>query len=446
MFDLLVIMSRYVLVFYQAVFLWQGIVYILDERGLRPADRGYAIARQRVVIGLMHVTAFLILAYKPGENRFDEYTLIFGGAGLFFLMAANILTDVIYKNSCPLLWNGMFFLIDVGVIMLQRLSPASAQKQLIWFAAGFFVSLLIPFVLRVIPRFEKLEYLYLVVGGGAILLPFFFGVKIYGAENWIQLGGIQFQPSELVKFLFVFYVTSALRKKISFRHIIFPSLVCVFFVCVLVVQRDLGGALIFFMTYMVMLYIATGSEFLFLSGMAAASVAAAGAYRIFSHVRVRVSAWQNPWADIDTGGYQITQSLFAIGTWGLLGSGLTRGFPGYIPIVTSDFIFAAICEEMGAMFGIGMIGVYIMVFYRGLHVSLRCKRRYYSLIAAGFTAMLAFQTFVILGGVTKLIPLTGVTLPFVSYGGSSITVSILMVGILQWIFRYENEGRRTPDE
>ena len=171
-------------------------------------------------------------------------------------------------------------------------------------------------------------------------------------------------------------------------------------------------------------------------GFGAASAASVVAYKLFSHVRVRVAAWKNPWADIDAGGYQIVQSLFAIGTGGLLGSGLTRGMPLSIPVVSKDFIFSAICEEFGAIFGIGVLAVFVVLFIRGMMIAFVCQRRYYSLICAGFTAMMAFQTFLIVGGVIKLIPLTGVTLPFVSYGGTSITVSILMVSFIQWVHGY----------
>ena len=190
------------------------------------------------------------------------------------------------------------------------------------------------------------------------------------------------------------------------------------------------------MTYMVMLYISTSNEILFFAGMGAASAAETLAYHLFSHVRVRVAAWRNPWADIDGGGYQILNSLFVITTWGLLGSGLTKGMPNTVPVVESDFIFAAICEEMGILFGMGIVCLYIMLFFRGILVVIRCQRRYYSLLAAGVITMFAFQAFLIIGGVIKLIPLTGVTLPFVSYGGSSVLVSIMMIGLLQWVNVY----------
>ena len=217
-------------------------------------------------------------------------------------------------------------------------------------------------------------------------------------------------------------------------------------VILLVLQKDLGSALIFYMTYLTMLYMATSNEILLFSGIGVLAAGSVFAYRLFSHVRVRVSAWKNPWADIDSGGYQICQSLFAIGTGGLLGSGLTRGMPLSIPVVSKDFIFAAICEEFGTIYAICFIGVFILLFTRGMMIAFKCRRRYYSFIAAGFTVMMAFQTFLIVGGVIKLIPLTGVTLPFVSYGGTSIFVSILVVSFIQWVNGYEVKAERNEVE
>ncbi|MBQ3615101.1 MAG: FtsW/RodA/SpoVE family cell cycle protein, partial [Anaerotignum sp.] len=275
---------------------------------------------------------------------------------------------------------------------------------------------------------------------GLLLCTRLFGISKGGSTNWLSFGigpiDITFQPSEIAKFLFVFYLASVFRKRVDWKQFLTTAILSAGLVFLLVLQKDLGSALIFFMTYMVMLYIATSNEFLFLIGMGAASGAAAVAYKLFSHVRVRVAAWQNPWADIDTGGYQIVSSLFAITTWGLFGSGLTKGMPRSIPVVESDMIFAAICEEFGAIFGMGVIGIFIMILFRGVRIALDCDRRYYSILAIGVTTMISFQAFIILGGVIKLIPLTGVTLPFVSYGGSSVLVSLMMIGLLQWVCVY----------
>jgi len=375
---------------------------------------------------------------------FEIKTLLLGAAGLAFLLIGMTAVDKIYYEGCPLIWMGMFFLLDTSLIMLQRINPALAIRQLSWMAMGVVIMLFIPFILRMIPRFEIFEWAYIIVSYGLILSTLLFGKQKGGSVNWLEIGSMSFQPSEIVKFLYIFYLASVFRKKVQLKELLFTGALSAGIVLLLVMQKDLGGALIFFMTYMVMLYIATSNELLFFCGMGAASLAAMLAYKLFSHVRVRVSAWKNPWADIETGGYQIVNSLFAITTWGLFGSGLTKGMPRSIPVVESDFIFAAICEEFGTVFGMGIVCVFIMILFRGIIIALYCERRYYSLLAAGIISMFAFQSFLIIGGVIKMIPLTGVTLPFVSYGGSSVLVSIIMLGLVQWISVYCEQ--HTPEE
>ena len=446
MFDLIIVLSRYLFLFYILYFLWQGVCYIAAERGHGKGSMAVMAAKQRITVIFMHISAFLILAYEPGMFSFNKEALVFAAGALVLIIAANLGEAKIYKGSCTLIWNGVTFLLDVGLIILWRLDSALAQKQLMWFFIGFAVMFFMPLGLKLIPKFEKLEKAYLIIGLGLLCTPFLMGREEFGAINWIQIGVMNLQPSEVVKFLFVFYLASAFRKKMSIWQIILLCAISATYVLILVMQTDLGGALIFFMTFMIIMYVSTGSELLFLAGLSAMSAASLLAYKIFSHVQVRVAIWQNPWADVRGSGHQIVQALFAIGTWGLTGSGLTKGFPRYVPVVARDSIFAAICEEMGSLFGVGLIAVYIMIFYRGAHIALRCKRKYYCLLAVGFTAMMAFQTFLILGGTIKLIPLTGVTLPFVSYGGSSVLVSSMMIGILQWIFMYYSENEDEQDQ
>ncbi len=436
MFDLIIMLSRYLFVFLIGLYLWEAIVYIAYEQGGFLGSPYHAISIQRRLIVIMHLVAFLILSYNQETNLFAWQVLLFGAVSLAFLLVAVQLLDRFYYEGCPLIWTGMLFLIDVSLIMLQRLSPASAQRQLLWFVVGLCGMLVLPYLLRLIPRFEIFEWAYIIVCYGLLLSTQLFGIEQYGSRNWLDIGGIRFQPSELAKFLFVFYLASVFRKRVEWRSFLTTGILSAGVVMLLVIQKDLGAALIFFMTYMVMLYIATSNEILFFAGMGAASGAAMIAYRLFSHVRVRVAAWQNPWADIDHGGYQIVSALFAITTYGLLGSGLTKGMPKSIPVVESDCIFAAICEEFGVLFGAGVICIFIMLLYRGIRITLDCGRRYYSLLAVGIIVMLCFQAFVIIGGVIKFIPLTGVTLPLVSYGGTSVMVSLMMIGILQWVCVY----------
>ena len=458
MFDILVLISRYFFVAYILIFLLQGAMYIRAERSPSTPPDGTprkrkrtieermssAVSSQRGLIIAMHVHAYLIIANIPGSFSFDGQILTLGAAALGFQITAMIAVDLVYKNSCRLLWNSVQFLLGTGLIMLQRLGtsfPALPQLQLTWFVVGFTAVLAIPFALRIIPQSEKLEYAYLGASGVLLLIPLVWGTEVYGARRvWEPFEGVSFQPSELVKFLFVFYLASVLRTRRSLRQLVFPGVFAAAMVVLLVLAVDLGGALIFFMTFMIMLYISTGSLWLAASGLAAASAASVIAYQLFAHLRRRVVAWRDPFSHIDNEGFQIAHALFAIGTYGLMGAGLTRGAPERIPVVVSDFIFAAIAEEFGAIFAIGLIGVYIIIFYRGCHIALRCAKPYYALLAVGFTGLLAFQTFMILGGVTRLIPLTGVTMPFVSYGGSSIVVSVMMIGMLQWVYLYNRDN------
>ena len=440
MFDLIIMLSRYAFIVYIVLFLWQGIVYVAYEQGGYLGNPYTAVSMQRRLVVLMHLTAFLILSYNRETHLFDITALIFGAISFIFILIAVKLLDRFYYEGCPLIWTGMLFLMDVSIIMLQRVEPYLAHRQLMWMCIGLAGMLFLPFFFRLIPRFEVFEWAYIIACYGLLLCTRLFGISKGGSTNWLSFGlgpiDITFQPSEIAKFLFVFYLASVFRKRVDWKQFLTTAILSAGLVFLLVLQKDLGSALIFFMTYMVMLYIATSNEFLFLLGMGAASGAAIVAYKLFSHVRVRVAAWQNPWADIDTGGYQIVSSLFAITTWGLFGSGLTKGMPKSIPVVESDMIFAAICEEFGVIFGAGIIGIFIMILYRGVRIALDCNRRYYSILAIGVTTMISFQAFIILGGVIKLIPLTGVTLPFVSYGGSSVLVSLMMIGLLQWVCVY----------
>jgi len=447
MFELTVLLSRYLFVFFIISFLWQSLVFVLNERGLNIGNFELIIPKQRITISFIHMIAFLILSYVKDENTFNLDVLVFAGLSLIFLIFLWISTKFMFKHGDSLMWNAATFLMDIGLIVLYRLDPQLAKKQFIWLIVSLVLTLLLPILLKIISKFEYLETLYLLFGWALFIATFIYGDKKNGSTNWIMFpNGYGFQPSEIVKFLFIFYLACVFRKKTSMKKFLFCGIMSGGYVVTLVLQKDLGGALIFFMTYMVMMYISTHNEWLFLGGMSGVSVASILAYKVFPHIRVRVQAWKNPWKDIDKGGYQIVQSLFAIGTWGFFGSGLSLGYPHYVPVVESDFIFAAICEEFGSFFGIGIIGVFIVIFYRGVNIALRCNRRFYSLICAGITNMLALQTFLIIGGVTKLIPLTGVTLPFVSYGGSSIFVSVIMIGFLQWIYSYNKMQGEDLDE
>jgi cell division protein FtsW (lipid II flippase) len=359
--------------------------------------------------------------------------LYFGAASFAYLIFGNLIVRKIYKNASELLYNGVFFLMDMGLVMLYRLNPDYAVKQLIWNIVGFVIMAALPPILTVLPRLDKFRTLYFVFSVLMLGATLIVGSTEYGAKSWIHLGSIAFQPSEFVKILFVLYLASALAQKPRFKQLIIPTICSGVILLFFVAQTDMGSALIFAMTFLVVLFIATGNYLYFFGGLGIASVASVIAYKMFSHIKVRVSVWLDPWSDITGGGYQIAQSLFAICTWGVMGIGLTKGYAESIPVVEKDFIFAAICEEFGVIFAVGLILVFVMIFLEGARASLENHSRFLSLLAAGLTALIAFQSFVIIGGVIKLIPLTGVTLPFISYGGTSIVTSYTIISFIQWI-------------
>ncbi|MCL1935271.1 MAG: FtsW/RodA/SpoVE family cell cycle protein [Defluviitaleaceae bacterium] len=388
------------------------------------------IIKQKITIIFIQVKAIFLLS-----DGFSNFTIILiGFLWICIFIFHSFAIIKIYKTACQLIWNGLFFLLCIGNIILTRLDYSLALRQLLWLFIAVLLTLFLPLIIKLLPKLEKLEYLYLSFGILLLLSTFIIGTEEFGSIRWIRIGGFGFSPAEIVGFTYILYIATAFRKKINFIKTIFPTAMAFFHVVILVALRNLGGALIFFVAYIIIMYVSTGNKFLLLSSIFSFSIGSFFAYRIFNHVAIRVSVWLNPWYNAFGIGFQIVQSLFAIGTWGIWGSGLGLGLPSHVPVVARDLTFAAITEEFGIIFAMGIIGVYIMIFYRGVHIALRCRRRYYSLLSVGFTSVLAFQTFLIIGGTINLIPLTGVTLPFISYGGSSLLISIIMISMLQWIF------------
>ena len=287
-------------------------------------------------------------------------------------------------------------------------------------------------------------YIAAIVGIVLAGLVFVFGVQVSGTDDtaWINLpGGFSIQPSEFVKILFVLFIASMLYKKQDFHQVMITSVISAFFVLALVASKDLGGALLYFFTYLVMIYVATRKFTYFGAGILAMSLAAVIGYKIFSHVQTRVLAWSDPLRVIDNEGYQICQSLFAIGTGGWFGLGLNQGMPNKIPVVSKDFIFAAISEEMGGVFALCLIMVCVSCFFMIMNVAMKLRDSFYRLAAVGLGTLYALQVFLTIGGVIKLIPSTGVTLPLVSYGGSSLLSTLIVFGIIQGLYIMQFDDR-----
>ncbi|MCR4672450.1 MAG: FtsW/RodA/SpoVE family cell cycle protein [Lachnospiraceae bacterium] len=359
---------------------------------------------------------------------------VFYAAQLAFFIVFLVIYSNIYKNASRLLIENMFFLMMVGFVYISRLDMELAIKQFGIAVGAVILSLFVPAIIEKASFLKRIGPVYGILGILLVGSVFVFGSTVYGATNWISIGGIGFQPSEIAKIVFVFFIAAMLYKEPDLKRIIITTAAAAVFVLILVVETDLGAAVIFFITYLAMLYIATGSFKWSGAGLGLGAVAAVAAWRIFSHVQRRVTAWLDPWSNYEDAGYQIAQSLFAIGTGGWFGLGLFQGMPKIIPVVQSDFIFSAIWEECGGIFAVCLVLIYISCFLMFFNISLQITNVFYKLLAAGLSIALSVQTFLCIGGVTKFIPHTGVTLPLVSYGGSSILSTILTFAVIQGIY------------
>jgi cell division protein FtsW (lipid II flippase) len=333
--------------------------------------------------------------------------------------------------------------------MVSRLSFGKAVRQYVISMISLVICLIIPFVLERIRIWKKLTWFYALLGTSMLGVVLFLSEKTYGANISFTIQGITFQPSEFVKILFVFFLAAALWRDVSFPKVIITTVLAGVHVVILVLSKDLGSALIFFICFVFVIFVATRNYWYFLIGTAGGCVAAYVAYQLFDHVRIRVLAWRDPWSYIDNQGFQITQSLFAVGSGSWFGMGLLKGNPKAIPFVDADMIFSSVCEEFGVIFGICLILVCISCFVAMMNTALRIRDKFYQLIVYGFGIMYIFQIFLTIGGGIKFIPLTGVTLPFISYGGSSIMTTMLMFFIVQGIhvrLMKEGEKRVVPQQ
>ena len=386
------------------------------------------------------MTWFLFLFHFTGyftmylQLRSENLLLLYGGQVLLFILVLGFY-KIIYPGISGLLLRNMLMLLSIGYIILTRLSFDKAARQFIISAITLGLGLLVPMIMKRFRCIRNYGWIYGVAGIAFLILVLIIGTENYGATSWLTIfDRFTIQPTEFVKLLFVFCIASLFSEGTDFKRVCAVTAMAGAIVLAVVFQRDLGGALIFFVTYIFMLYAATGRpQYLFI-GLIGGSAASWIAYRVFDHVKVRVMAWKNPFGYIDKEGYQISQSLFAIGTGGWFGMGLYQGLPTTIPVVDSDFIFSAISEELGGLFAICLIMLYINCFLVLINISLNTNDNFYRLLSLGFAVMFGFQVFLSIGGVIKFIPSTGVTLPFISSGGSSIVAMIIMLMIAQGIY------------
>ncbi len=354
--------------------------------------------------------------------------------------ATQILIRKFYPQGDKFLITFACILSVIGIAVMYRLDTSVAIKQFMWFTAGIIIFIVLVVAIPDIRNFSKYKNVFLIATLVIMPMALIAGKEINGATNWVTIGGFGFQPSEFGKITFVLYLASALmgyedKKNIAddFKQLWQPALVAVFSLGCLVMQKDLGSALIFFGIAVTMLYVSTGKKKYVAITIVLSAIGAFAAYHLFSHVQARIDIWRDPWSDPNGGGYQIIQGLYAISSGGMLGSGLGQGYPGFVPVNTSDLIFAVICEELGMVFGLGIMIIYFLFFYRGMRAAFRVKDKFSQLNTIGLSAMIACQVLVIIGGVFAIIPLTGITLPLISYGGSSMLTIFFALAILQKI-------------
>lgn len=395
-----------------------------------PYTKTRMLRKQTVLMFLIHALAFASMYLATDDIKMLAFYLM--QVSLF--AAILLLYTIIYPKVSRLVVNNMCMLLCIGMIMLTRLDYASAVKQFAIATAAITISLFVPVIIRKFKLLSEWRKFYAIAGIVSLAVVLVFGQVAGGALLGFKVNGISIQPSELVKIIFVFFAASSFKYSLEFKNIVITTAIAAFHVLILVVSKDLGAALIIFVVYLVMLYVATRQPLYIVAGLGAGSLASVVAYYLFSHVRVRVTAWQDPLAAYDNGGFQIVQFLFAIGSGGWFGMGLFQGAPETIPVAISDGIFAAISEEMGLIFALCMILICLSCYVMFLNIAMQLHDMFYKLVALGLGTCYIFQVFLTIGGETKFIPLTGVTIPLVSYGGSSLISTVVMFGIIQGLY------------
>lgn len=367
--------------------------------------------------------------------------------GLFVAFAAaHVAVRILAPDADPVILPVVFLLSGIGIAFVTRLAPDLAENQVLWLFISVAAMIATLFFVRNLDKLADYKYTLGLVGVILLILPMIIGTEKNGSKLWLTFGGFSFQPGELAKILIVlflaFYLASN-REALSvtahrvgpFRIPRFRMLLPLFIMwgislLIVIFERDLGSALLFFMYFVVMLYVATGRWSYVFIAIGLLVIGFFFCYHFFSHVKIRVDIWLDPWTDAQNSGYQIVQSLYSIADGDLVGTGIGKGMPTLIPFVESDFLFSAIAEEMGLLGASAVIILYMLFCVRGFATAARAKSDSSAFAAVGLTTVIGFQAFLIIAGVTKLLPLTGVTLPFMSQGGSSLLSSFIIVGLL----------------
>jgi len=429
-------LSKYVILIFMAIFTIES---FLALRNIEESRKEGLYTRQIICMFIVHFVSFAAICLETS----DISLIIFYGFQQIMLFATIAIYRLIYPKINKLLLNNMCMLMSIGFVILTRLDYDKALRQFKIVSISLVLCAVIPYIILKFRILDKFTWIYGILGALMLSVVLILGSFTNGSKISYTISGYTFQPSEFVKILFVFFIAGMLARSTSFLQVCITTVFAAFHVMVLVLSKDLGSGLIFFVVYVCMVFIATRNYFYLIVGNLVGVGAAVVAYRLFSHVQVRVQAWRDPWSYIDGTGYQITQSLFAIGTGGWFGMGLFQGDPTAIPYVEDDFVFSAVAEEMGVLFSICLILVCLSCFMAFITIAMKFKNEFYRNVASGLGITYIFQIFLTIGGGTRFIPLTGVTLPFVSYGGSSVLTTLVMFCIVQGLYCiYAEEGER----
>ncbi|RHO32140.1 FtsW/RodA/SpoVE family cell cycle protein [Roseburia sp. AM51-8] len=428
MVHLIVSVSRFSMLFMIAIYTYYCFATLKKNISERRQTRLYK-KQTTLMYGLL-INANLVLYLVMQDIRVLGLCL----CEILLFAITLLIYQKIYAHASKALVNNMCMLLAISFLILTRLDIDKAIKQFAFAGVAVVITCFVPILVAKLKVWDKLGFLYGLIGIGGLAFVCLAASTTYGAKLSISIGPVVLQPSEFIKILFIFFSACMLYKSTEFHHVVKVTILAALHVLILVASRDLGGALIYLITYLVMLYVASRKPIYMVLGLGSGALASVVAYHLFAHVRDRVIAWKDPLSVIDDQGYQISQSLFAIGSGGWFGVGLGQGMPDKIPVVKTDFVFSAIAEEFGVVFAICIIFICISCFLMFFNISMQVKDIFYKLIALGIGTLYGTQVFLALGGVTKFIPSTGVTLPLVSYGGSSLLSTIILFAIIQGLY------------
>lgn len=419
-----------------------------------------------VLAGAVSTMAY-VSVYAGRFREIDRASIVYGLVFVVIFLALHVVVRLYLPQADPYLLPITALLAAVGLTEIFRIRPALALLQGQWLLVGALLFVLTVVIVRDHTRLDRYRYLVGALGLGLLVLTIVAGTTVNGAKLWIHAFGMSIQPSEFAKLAIVVFLAGYLDDKkvllsVPTRHVLgvpvpaakyFGPLVVmwVLSLLMLVFMKDFGMSLLFMAVFVALLYMATTRGVYVVLGSGLFAAAAAFAVWLVPHVHDRFSVWLDPWAKADTTGYQLLQSLFTIADGGVLGAGFGRGFLLYsnrqpvVPDLQTDFIFAAIANEMGFIGAVAVILCFLLFFWRGVRIATQAPDGFSKLLAAGLATAFGLQTFIILGGVTRLIPLTGITLPFVSYGGSSITANLMLVALLLMVSHRTNVVRAGTD-